>query len=209
MTRIYATSAIVFIVALLGGIAAFIFTGGPGGGDRYADCRANQIAGSAKIGGPFELVSETGEIVTDKDVITGPTLIYFGYTFCPDVCPLDNARNAEAVTLLEDRGHVVKPVFITVDPARDTPQVMRDFTDLLHPRLLGLTGSEEQVDRAALAYKSYYKRHEPDADGYYLVDHMTYTYLVFPDDGFVDFIRREESPAAMADRVACFIEARS
>lgn len=209
MTRIYAISAIVFIAALLGGLAGFVFFGGPGGDDRYAQCRASQVAGNAQIGGPFELVTETGETVTEADVITGPTLIYFGYTFCPDVCPLDNARNAEAVALLEERGHQVRPVFITVDPARDTPEVMREFTDFLHPRLLGLTGSEEQVDGAALAYKTYYKRHEPDEDGYYLVDHMTYTYLVFPDEGFVDFIRREETPEATADRVACFLEARS
>ncbi len=209
MTRIYAISATVFIAALLGGIAAFVFFGRGQDGDEFAQCRTTQIAGNAQIGGPFELVSETGETVTDADVLTVPALIYFGYTFCPDVCPLDNARNAEAVAVLEERGHIVTPVFITVDPARDTPEVMRDFTDMLHPRMLGLTGSEAQIDTVAKAYKVFFRRHEPDADGYYLVDHMTYTYLMLPGHGFVDFIRRDATPEEMADQVSCFLEAGS
>ena len=113
--------------------------------------------GSAQIGGPFELVSETGETVTDADVIDKPTLIYFGYTFCPDVCPLDAARNAAAVDILEERGDMVKPVFISVDPARDTPEVLAEFTDYLHPRMVGLTGSPEQVRAASKAYRTYYQ----------------------------------------------------
>jgi len=209
MTRIYAISATVFIAALLGGIAAFVVFGRGKGEDAFAQCRTTQVAGNVQIGGPFELTSETGATVTDADVVTRPTLIYFGYTFCPDVCPLDNARNAEAVTLLEERGHHATPVFVSVDPARDTPEVMRDYTDLMHPRLLGLSGSETQVEAAAKAYKVYFRRHDPDADGYYLVDHTTYTYLVLPGHGFVDFIRRDATPQEVADQVSCFLEAGS
>ena len=153
-------------------------------------------------------MDETGNIVTDRDVIDMPTLIYFGYTYCPDVCPMDAARNAEAITLLEDRGVMVKPVFISVDPERDTAEQLADFTDYLHPRMLGLTGTPEQVKAASKAYRTYYKKHEPE-DGdeeYYLVDHSTFTYLTFPEIGFVEFFRRDETAQAMADKIACFVD---
>lgn len=173
--------------------------------DPFAECRGGQVAGGS-IGGPFTLVDETGATVTDKDVIKGPTLIYFGYTFCPDVCPLDAARNAEAVDILEEMGVDVTPVFISVDPKRDTPEVMAEFTDYMHPRMLGLTGSEEQVKAASQAYRTYYKVQDPTEE-YYLVDHSTFTYFVMPDVGFVDFFKRETTPDEMAQRMACFIGA--
>lgn len=180
--------------------------------DRFAQCRASKLAGgTAQIGGPFALVSETGETVTDADVIDKPTLIYFGYTFCPDICPLDAARNAAAVDLLEERGHMVKPVFISIDPKRDTPEVMAEFTDYLHPRMLGLTGSEEQVRAASKAYRTYYQAQEPEegAEEFYLVDHSTMSYLSLPGHGFVEFFRRDVTPEQMADRIACFADAAS
>ena len=141
-----------------------------------------------------------GNTVTQADVITRPVLIYFGYTFCPDVCPLDNARNAEAADILEERGIEVTPVFISVDPARDTPEVMRGYVDNLHPRMIGLTGTDEQIRTATQAYKAYFKI-QPSGDEFYLVDHSTFTYLVLPEIGFVDFFRRESTPDEMADRV--------
>lgn len=173
--------------------------------DPFAQCRGGQVAGG-NIGGPFTLVDETGATVTDKDVITGPTLIYFGYTFCPDVCPLDAARNAEAVDILEEMGVEVTPVFISIDPKRDTPELLAEFTDYLHPRMLGLTGTEEQVKAASQAYRTYYRAQEPDGD-FYLVDHSTFTYFVLPGIGFVDFFKRETTPDEMAQRVSCFVAA--
>lgn len=178
------------------------------GADRFADCRRTAVAGGAgALGGPFTLVDETGKTVTDTDVITGPTLIYFGYTFCPDICPLDAARNAEAVDALEEMGYDATPVFISVDPKRDTPAVMAEFTDLMHPRMLGLTGSEDQVKAAARAYRIYYQAQEGGAGDYYLVDHSTYTYLALPDAGVVEYFSRDDSAEDMAERAACFIEA--
>lgn len=211
MTRMIAFAAAAIVLA---GLAAMYVAGfgGSDTGDRFAQCRASNVAGGAgQIGGPFELVSETGETVTDKEVIDKPTLIYFGYTFCPDVCPLDAARNAEAVDLLEERGYMVRPVFISVDPARDTPEVMAEFTDYLHPRMLGLTGSEEQVRAASKAYRTYYQAQEPDegAEDYYLVDHSTMSYLSLPEHGFVEFFRRDVTAEQMADRIACFADAAS
>ena len=103
----------------------WILTRGGGSDDKFAQCRSSQIAGgAAAIGGPFELVNGKGETVTDKDVITEPTLVYFGYTFCPDVCPFDMSRNAEAVDILAERGLSVTPLFISIDPDLDTPEVV-------------------------------------------------------------------------------------
>lgn len=199
-------------VALVAGFAAItlglmVFLGrGAEGEDQFASCRTTQIAGgTAAIGGPFELVTGAGETVTDKDVITEPTLIYFGYTYCPDVCPLDVDRNAAAVEILEERGKMITPVFITVDPARDTPEVVGEFAEVMHPRMIGLTGSEAQIRAASQAYKTYYKAHPPQ-DGEYLVDHSTFSYLVLPEQGFVEFFRRELTPDKLADQVGCFLD---
>ena len=207
MTRIVAIIAGLALVALMGGI--FLMTLGRGGGDDLAQCRTTSIAdGGAGIGGPFTLVDETGATVTSQEVIDQPSLIYFGYTFCPDVCPLDLVRNAEATAILEERGIEVKPIFISVDPERDTPDVIANFTDAMHPRMLGLTGSPEQIKAASQAYRTFYNAHEPKEgeEEYYLVDHSTFTYLTLPDEGFVEFFRREVTGEQMADKVACFVE---
>ncbi|MCG7623730.1 SCO family protein [Epibacterium sp. Ofav1-8] len=204
MVRNIAILAFAGVVALLGGIWYMTLRGGSG--DSFAQCRASSVAGGTDaIGGPFELVNAKGETVTDADVITEPSILYFGYTFCPDVCPLDTARNAEAVDVLNERGYSTTPVFISIDPKRDTPEVVGDFAYNLHEKMIGLTGSPEQVKAASQAYKTYYKVQEGDED-YYLVDHTTMSYLVLPEHGFVDFFRRDVTPEQMADRVACFID---
>lgn len=209
MSRLFATSALAATAALVGGIGFSILWGNANRGDDiFADCRATRISGGAgDIGGPFELVSETGETVTDTDIITGATLIYFGYTFCPDVCPLDVARNAIATDILEEGGRILTPVFISIDPERDGPAEVAEFTDAMHPRMIGLTGSLEQVGAASRAYRTYFSRHGSEDDEFYLVDHSTSTYLVFPDHGFVEFFRRDDTPEGMADRIACFMDA--
>jgi len=205
MRNLYATVALASVVAMLGGLGAFIYLNR--GGDEFASCSSTSIAGGAgAIGGPFEMVDETGKTVTDEDVITEPTLIYFGYTFCPDVCPLDTARNAEALEMLAGRGVSASGLFVSIDPERDTPEVLAEFTDIMHPKMVGLTGSPEQVKAASQAYKTFYQR-QPGDDEYYLVDHSTFTYLVLPDQGFVDFFRRDATAEQIADTVACFAQA--
>lgn len=203
MSKTYAIAAGAVVVALLAGTFAASQLGGPG--DAFAQCRASQAAGGA-IGGPFELVREDGQTVTQADVITGPTLIYFGYTFCPDVCPLDVQRNAQAVNILDDQGVEVTPVFISIDPERDTVDVVRDFTDNFHDRMIGLTGSAEQVRGASQAYRTYYAKQDSE-DEYYLVDHTSLSYLVFPEIGFQEFYRRDMTPEKMAESLSCFVEA--
>jgi len=205
MAKIYIFAAGAAMVAMLGG--TYAATQMTGSDDMFADCRASQSAGGA-IGGPFELVDETGATVTDTDVITAPTLIYFGYTFCPDVCPLDVLRNAQAVDILDAQGINVNPVFISIDPERDTVDVVREFTDNFHDRMLGLTGSPEQVRAASQAYRTYYNKQDSD-DQFYLVDHTTMSYLVFPDQGFQEFYRRDVTPEQMAESLACFVGAAS
>ena len=202
MQRIYAVTAATAIVALVG-VTWFVTSGEE---DAFAECRAGAIGtGVASIGGPFELTDETGALVTEKDVITKPTLVYFGYTFCPDVCPLDNARNAAAMRILDGQGYDVRAAFISVDPERDTPEHLADFTSYMHDNMIGLTGTLEQVKAASQAYKTYYRKQDGD-DEYYLVDHSTFTYLVTPEDGFLEFFRREVTAEQMAAQVSCFLD---
>ena len=205
MVKYVALIASAAMAALLAGVGISIWLG-KSPDSAFAQCGGAAVAGGmGAIGGPFELVNSEGETVTDATVITEPSLVYFGYTFCPDVCPLDTARNAEAVDLLTDAGSSVTPVFISIDPDRDTPEVVGDFAYNLHEKMIGLTGSPEQVKAASQAYKTYYRKHEGDPD-YYLVDHSTFTYLVLPDHGVVDFFRREASAEDMAARTQCFVE---
>lgn len=203
MRRLFAIAAAVVALGFMA--ATYYLSQSAQGDDKYAQCKNSAVAGGADLGGPFELVNAQGETVTDADVITEPSLLYFGYTYCPDVCPLDVDRNAAAVDILKERGMSVKPVFISVDPKRDTPEVVGEFAQNMHPDMVGLTGSPEQVKAASEAYRTYYKAHD-SGDDYYLVDHSTFSYLVMPQEGFVDFFRRELTPDQMADKVACFIE---
>ncbi len=161
----------------------------------------------AAIGGPIEGIDETGRQVTNADIIDKPTILYFGYTFCPDVCPFDNARNAEAVDILKERGYDVKPVFYSVDPERDTPERLDDFTFYMHPDMIGVTGTPEQVKAASLAYKTYFRKQEEDGDEFYLIDHSTFSYFVTPEDGFLEYFKREDTAEEMADRIGCFLDA--
>ncbi len=178
------------------------------GNDPFAQCRTSRIAGgAAMIGGPFTLTDEDGRRVTDAQVLDKPSLVYFGYTFCPDVCPVDSARNAEAVDALEEKGFEVTPVFISVDPKRDTPEVLKQWTDQIHPRMIGLTGTEEEIRQAAQAYKVFYKVPDAPADDYYMVDHTTQTYLMLPGVGFAEFFNRDDNADQIAERASCFLQA--
>jgi protein SCO1 len=203
MTRISAMIAAAVTVAFLGGLLAYVWLNRAK--DVFVECRQGQVAGG-DIGGPFTLVNTAGQTVTDADVLTKPSLVYFGYTFCPDVCPFDMARNVEAVDLLAARGLEVTPVFISIDPERDTPEALADYASNMHPELVALTGSAEQVKAASQAYKTFYRK-QPAEDEFYLMDHSTFTYLMLPGTGFVDFFRREITSEQMADSVACFLNA--
>ncbi len=194
MIKVVSIGASIAVLAVLG--ATYVMT------QRTPDGCGGSVVAGGDFGGPFTLVDGSGATVTDTDVITQPSLIYFGYTFCPDVCPIDNARNAAAVDILAEQGIAATPVFISIDPARDTPQVVGDYIQNFHPDMIGLTGSDEQIEAAAKAYRVVYSRGDDDPE-YYLMNHSVFTYFVTPEDGFVDFFRREDGPEAIAQRVAC------
>ncbi len=193
-------------LALVAGALAIAFLGWQFWlGTRGADECGGAVAGGS-IGGALSLLDETGKEVTEADLFQKPALVYFGYSFCPDVCPLDNVRNVEALDLLKAQGIEVSAYFVTVDPARDTPQVLAEYTDNIHPDLIGLSGSEAQTKAAADAYRVFY-RANLDQGEYYTVDHTTFTYLMLPGGTFADFFKREDSPEMIAERAACMIGA--
>ena len=202
MPKFYASVAAIALAALLGwqGYRALQTQSA----DAFAECRSGAVAGG-EIGGPFTLTDTKGNAVTDATLLAKPALIYFGYASCPDVCPLDNARNTEAVALLAAQGLDVTPVFITVDPMRDTQAVLADYAENFEG-LLALTGSQAQTDSAAKTFKVYFQMPEKRDPGY-MVDHTTMTYLMLPKVGFVDFFLRDATAQDMADKAACFLKA--
>lgn len=193
-------------VLLVGGWL-WLGRGAPEGADQFAACRSSVIAGGSDIlGGDFRLIDETGAEVTSADIITKPSLLYFGYSFCPNICPFDNSRNAEALDLLDAEGVDAQALFVTIDPGRDTPEVMGHYTDNMHEKMIGLTGSDEQIAAAAKNWRVAYSV-EDDGTEDYSVSHTTITYLVLPEHGTVEFFSRSVTPEQMAEQVACFARA--
>ncbi len=158
------------------------------------------------VGGPFALVGGDGKAVTDKDFRGKYMLVYFGYTYCPDVCPTTLNTVADALDKLGAKADRVRPVFISIDPKRDTPAVVRQFASAFGPKLVGLTGSAEQIAAAAKAYRVYYTEHRtgtgPDD---YTMDHSSVLYLMGPDGRFVAPIRADLAPDQMAVSLAKLI----
>ncbi len=158
---------------------------------------------SPTIGGPFTLVDQNGKIVTAADFRGRFMLVYFGYTYCPDVCPTTLTTIADAIDLLDGDGKNVVPVFITVDPARDTPEHLNMYVNYFHPRLVGLTGTVDAVAAAAKAYRVYYAeaRQEGAAEDDYLVDHLSFVFLIGPDGAFRAHFENGTGAEAMAKRI--------
>lgn len=154
--------------------------------------------GTATVGGPFTLVDSQGRTVTDAAFRGKVMLVYFGYTHCPDVCPTDLAAIGEAVRLLGPAADDLAPIFITLDPQRDTPTVMGDYVQLIDDRVIGLTGSPAATDAAAKAYRVYYaKVTQPDFPDGYGVDHSAYMYLMGRDGKFLTVFRHGTEPDAI------------
>jgi protein SCO1/2 len=198
--------AVAAIVAVGAGVAAWLWLA-PGGDARLASCREGAATVGAEIGGRFTLTAPDGRTMTEADVFTRPTLLYFGYTFCPDFCPTDVAIMAETRALLAEQGIAINTAFVSVDPRRDTPEVLDAFATNIDPALLALTGTPEQIADAARAWRVYYSVPQGTDDPFYLVDHSTFTYLVAPGGQFLDFFRHGTDPETMADRVGCYARA--
>jgi cytochrome oxidase Cu insertion factor (SCO1/SenC/PrrC family) len=140
------------------------------------------------IGGPFQLIDQSGKVRSDRDFRGQLMLVYFGFTTCPDICPTDLQAISLAMDRLGTDADDVQPLFITVDPERDTREHLADYVAMFHPRLLGLTGSAEAVQNAADAYRVYYQRVDFDkGDGYYTVDHSAFIYLMDRDGKYLGF----------------------
>jgi protein SCO1/2 len=155
---------------------------------------------SPSIGGPFSLESGAGKIVTASDFRGKYMLVYFGYTFCADICPTAlSAMTAALQSLGPKKREDLAPIFITVDPERDTPQVMRRYTTALSPNLIGLTGTPDEIATVAREYRVYYAKHAtgPGREDYSM-DHSSIIYLMGPDGRFIAPIPADQSPAEMA-----------
>lgn len=174
--------AIVVLVALAGlaGLVLYQTSGNKTGLVR--------TTGKALVGGPFTLTDHTGKTVTDKSFVGKYMLIYFGYTYCPDVCPTELQVMTAALDTLGEDADKITPVFVSIDPERDTVEVMKDYVANFHPRMVGLTGTKEQVAKAAKAYRVYYsKAVDKDAKDKtdYAMDHSSIVYLMGPDGNFL------------------------
>jgi cytochrome oxidase Cu insertion factor (SCO1/SenC/PrrC family) len=134
--------------------------------------------GRGTIGGPFELIDHNGKVRRDTEFRGKLLIIYFGYTSCPDICPADLQQIGLAVEHLGEAGAAVQPLFITIDPERDTPDVLARYVPAFHPRLIGLTGTLEQITAVARSYKAYFAKYQPPEGGPYVMDHTGFIYLV-------------------------------
>jgi protein SCO1 len=161
----------------------------------------------ASIGGPFVLVDGDGKPVKDSDFAGKYRIMYFGYTFCPDVCPVDVQNIGGAMKLLDKQNPKLSaqivPIFVTIDPARDTPKVVKEFTAAFYPRMVGLTGTSAQVDAAAKAYRvPYAKRETPSG---YLMDHGRQAYLMGPKGEPIALLPQDQNPQAIVSEIERWI----
>jgi len=157
------------------------------------------------VGGPFELIDHTGKPRTERDFRGKLMLVYFGFTSCPDICPTDLQAIGQTLDKLGAGADSVQPLFITVDPERDTAQHLAEYVPMFHPRLIGLTGSAEAIRKAADAYKVYYAKLDPpeenakEGGGYYTVDHTAFIYLMDRDGNYLGFFPPGTTPDRMAE----------
>jgi protein SCO1/2 len=187
--------AVVLMVAAVVGYLAVYTNKGPAGG-------------TASIGGPFTLVNQDGKTVTEADFKGKYQLIYFGYTYCPDVCPTTLTAMSDAITALGAKGDKVTPIFITIDPARDTVEQLKMYVGYFGPRMVGLTGTPEQIAAAAKAYRVYYAKvpepGNPEGDAYSM-DHSSIVYFMSPDGLFLSNFGHDDDGAVMAKKMSAFL----
>jgi len=156
--------------------------------------RDTKRIGKPSIGGPFTLVNTKGEEVTEQDFIGKWVLVYFGFCNCPDICPDQLDKITEVVNRVNSTPHIpnIQPVYITVDPLRDTPQIMDEYLQDFHPDFIGLTGTVEQVKAACKTYRVYYSEGPKDEDEDYIVDHTVISYLVRPNGDFCHYYGQDK-----------------
>ena len=191
---------IAFVIAgfLIGAIAGagVLLLATPQGGQPV------QSSGAALIGGPFSLVGGDGKPVTDRDFRGRYMLIFFGFTHCPDICPAELQVVAQALEQLGDKAKKVVPIFITLDPERDTPEAMANYVKSFGPNFVGLTGSPEAIAAAAKAYRvAYSKVENKESAGDYSVDHSALVYLMDPEGRYVTHFSYGTSADELAEKL--------
>jgi protein SCO1 len=184
-----------FLIGALAGAAILLLTTPQGG-------QPVQSSGTALIGGPFSLVGADGKPVTDRDFRGRYMLIFFGFTHCPDICPAELQVIAQALDQLGDKAKTVVPIFITLDPERDTPEAMANYVKSFGPNFVVLTGSPEAIAAAAKAYRvSYAKVENKESAGDYSVDHSALVYLMDPEGRYVTHFSYGISAEQMAEKL--------
>ena len=155
---------------------------------------------ASAIGGPFQLVDQNGKTVTNADLKGKWSLVYFGYTHCPDACPTALNDISIALDELGPKRDAVRPVFITVDPERDTPEVLKSYVTAFDAPILALTGTPEEIAQAARGYRVYYAKH-PETGGDYSMDHSSVIYVMDPEGRFTASFTHENTPEQIAERL--------
>lgn len=162
--------------------------------------------GSPSVGGPFSLLDHDGRRVTDRDYSGKILIVYFGFMHCPAICPTELQAIAAAVDLLGPAGERVQPLFVTIDPERDTAPLLKEHVALFHPRLIGLTGSAEEIAAVAKAYRVYYKKvQEPDSQAGYTMDHSGLVYVMDAAGRSAAIFRPGVAPEALAQRIRALL----
>jgi protein SCO1/2 len=155
---------------------------------------------TVSIGGPFELTAHTGARMSDRDFRGRWLLLFFGYTYCPDVCPTTLGTVAVVMDELGALAEQVQPLFVTVDPERDTPEVLAEYVAQFHPSIVGLTGTPEEIAAVAKAWRVFYRKVVPEGGNAadYLMDHSAYLYLIDPNGNFLRVFSHTQSPEEIA-----------
>ncbi|KAM4843597.1 protein SCO1 homolog, mitochondrial [Thomomys bottae] len=160
--------------------------------------------GKPLLGGPFSLITHAGEPKTDKDYLGQWVLIYFGFTHCPDICPEELEKMIKVVDEIDSIPTLpnLTPLFITIDPERDTKEAIADYVKEFSPKLIGLTGTQKEIDQVAKAYRVYYSPGPRDEDDDYIVDHTIIMYLIGPDGEFLDYFGQNKKNGEIAGAIA-------
>ncbi|MGX6960693.1 MAG: SCO family protein [Rickettsia endosymbiont of Pentastiridius leporinus] len=168
--------------------------------------QVNIYEDNVQIGGDFELMDQDGEVFNSDKLKGKLSLIYFGFTGCPDICPTSLNKITEVITVLGNYNLDVVPVFITIDPARDTPQVLKEYLKHFHPKFIGLTGSDAQIKGVAEKFKVYYARVDEGNNTSYMLDHSSFTYLMDKNGKYLRHFYLDSSPLEVVEFIVNSIE---
>lgn len=159
------------------------------------------------FGGPFTLTDHNGKQVTDKDYAGKYRLIYFGFTYCPAICPTELSKITAALNGLGDAGKDILPIFITVDPERDAVEKMTNYVSLFHPSFIGLTGTKQQIEPTLKAYKIYAAKREDEAMSEYTMDHSSFIYFIAPDGRLLHIFKMQDDADMVKNTIAAWLSA--